>query len=275
MNSLCQASLSALRGMICGVSESYCLGAKAMISASSILLLAALPEFAQHIVEIKIGMFDSLAAARRLQGLPIREYFGYPKVVAVWIAAFLVARFWANGGSVRAAVSVPLKVLGKVAVGLIAIVVGGIIIVKLFVSISPNLSIAASLSSGILQAMGFLWLVGVWLDQAPISLKEAFTSRAPHALVLLIIFLFSVPLTQGVHLVIHKIVLGQPPIAVWGLMIVDAFIVVPFIAALNGSALFVGYRSGATWTGWVGGRPSAFSLTTIGCFASASASEHR
>jgi hypothetical protein len=83
-----------------------------------------------------------------------------------------------------------------------------------------------------------------------ISLKEAFTSRAPNALVLLIIFLFSVPLSQGLHLLIHKVVLGQSPIVVWGLMIFDALIVVPLIAALNGSALFVGYRSGATWRGW-------------------------
>lgn len=250
MKGLGRASWSALRGTAIGIYESYCLGGKAMFAAPAILLLAALPELAQHTLEIKIGMFDNLAAARRLQGLPIRAYFGYPKVVAVWVAAFLIARFWAHGASVRAAFSVPFTVLVKAVAGIVAMVATGFIIVKLFVSISPNLSIVASLFSGLIQAMGFLWIMGVWLDRDPISLKEAFTSRAPNALVLLIIFLFSVPFSQGLHLLIHKVVLGQSPIVVWGLMIFDALIVVPLIAALNGSALFVGYRSVATWRGW-------------------------
>jgi hypothetical protein len=33
-------------------------------------------------------------------------------------------------------------------------------------------------------------------------------------------------------------------------MLFDALIIVPLSAALNGAALFVGYRSGATWRGW-------------------------
>ena len=221
-----------------------------MLVAPAILLLAALPELAQHILEIRIGMFDSLADARRLQHSPVRAYFGYSKIAGVWAAVFLIARFWSNGASVRAAFAVPPRVLVKAVAGLAAMLATGFAVVKLLAIISPGLGIAASLVSGAIQAMIFLWVIGVWLDDRPITLQEAFTSRAPNALALLVIFLASIPVAQGLHILIHKVVLGQPQIVVWTLMMFDALVVVPLSAALKGSALFVGYRTAATWRGW-------------------------
>lgn len=250
MRTIGRTSWSALRGMAVGIYQTYRLGGKAMLAAPTILLLAALPELAQHILEIRIGMFDSLADARRLQHSPVRAYFGYAKIAGVWIAVFLIARFWANGASVRAAFSVPPRVLVKAVAGIVVIVAVGFAVVKLLAIISPGLAIAASLVSGVIQAMIFLWVIGVWLDEAPIALKETFASRAPNALALLVIFLASIPVTQGLHILIHKVVLGQPQIVVWTLMLLDALIVVPLSAALKGSALFVGFRTAATWRGW-------------------------
>jgi hypothetical protein len=248
--SIGQALWSALRGTTVGIYQSYRLGGKAMLAAPAILLLAALPELAQHILEIRIGMFNSLADAQRLQHLPVRAYFGYAKIAGVWAAVFLIARFWANGSSVRKAFAVPTEALVKAVAGIAAMLATGFAVVKLLAIISPGLAIAASLLSGAIQAMIFLWVIGVWLDETPIALKEAFTSRAPNALTLLVIFLASIPLTLGLHILIHKVVLGQPQIVVWTLMMFDALIVIPFSAALKGSALFIGYATAATWRGW-------------------------
>lgn len=249
MTSIARTLWSALRGTAIGIFESYRLGFRSMVLAPTILVLAALTELAQHIIEINIGMFDSLEAARRLQSSAIREYVGYPKVAAVWIAAFLIVRFWSKR-SAKAAVVVPLHILGKAAIGIAAIIAVGFVVVKSLAMVSPQLGIIATLLSGVIQAMLFLWTIGVWLDDDPIAIKTAFSSRAPSALSLLVIFLFSVPAAQGAHLLIHKAVLGQPQPVVWSLMLFDALIIVPLSAALNGAALFVGYRSGATWRGW-------------------------
>ena len=108
-------------------------------------------------------MFDSLEAARRLQSSAIREYVGYPKVAAVWIAAFLIARFWSKR-SAKAAVVVPLHILGKAAIGIAAIIAVGFVVVKSLAMVSPQLGIIATLLSGVIQAMLFLWTIGVWLD---------------------------------------------------------------------------------------------------------------
>jgi hypothetical protein len=250
MSNPARSSWSAVRGTVAGLVQSYRLGGQSMVRAPAILLLAALPELAQHVVEIRIGMFDSLEAAHRLQHSVMREYIGYPKVAAVWIAAFLIARFWSNGASARSAVAVSPKILAKTILGFMAIVGVGFVIVKGLGLISSKLGVVALLLSGIIQAIIFLWTIGVWLEENPISIKLAFTARAPNALSLLIIFLCSVPLAQGLHILIHKVVLGQSQPIVWALMIADAIFIVPLSAALNGAALFVGYRSGATWHGW-------------------------
>lgn len=126
-------------------------------------------------------MFDSLEAARRLQSSAIREYVGYPKVAAVWIAAFLIARFWSKR-SAKAAVVVPLHILGKAAIGIAAIIAVGFVVVKSLAMVSPQLGIIATLLSGVIQAMLFLWTIGVWLDDDPIAIKTAFSSRAPRSL---------------------------------------------------------------------------------------------
>ena len=241
---------NAVRGTVAAIVQSYRLGGQAMVQAPAILLLAALPELAQHVVEIRIGMFDSLEAAHRLQHSPVREYIGYPKVVATWTAAFLIARFWSNCASARSAVAVTPKILAKTILGFIAIVGVGFVIGKGLEFISFRLGVVSLLLSGLIQAIIFLWTIGVWLDENPISIKAAFTTRVPNALSLLIIFLCSVPLAQGLHIIIHKVVLGQSQTVVWALMIADALFIVPLSAALNGAALFVGYRSGATWHGW-------------------------
>ena len=62
--------------------------------APAVLALVVIPEFAQHVVEIRIGMFESAEAARSLQNEPTRWAFGYIKIAGLVLTFLAAARFW-------------------------------------------------------------------------------------------------------------------------------------------------------------------------------------
>lgn len=60
------------------------------------LALALVPvafELLQHVVEVRIGMYDSLAAAQALEDSPMRMAFGLLKVASLTLPAYWVMRF--------------------------------------------------------------------------------------------------------------------------------------------------------------------------------------
>jgi hypothetical protein len=75
------------------------------------------------------------------------------------------------------------------------------------------------------------------------------TSLLPAAILLCVLAAIAFAPSQLLHMVNHKLALGQPLPIVWALMIFDALWVGLF-AGLVGSALFVGSRTGLTWKGW-------------------------
>jgi hypothetical protein len=64
--------------------------------APLIPLIAVLPEFTQHVVEIGLGMFESRDAFRALAMDPLRMSFGVLKIAGLIAAILVSARFWAN-----------------------------------------------------------------------------------------------------------------------------------------------------------------------------------
>lgn len=61
-------------------------------------LLAAVPvvvEMIQHVVEVKLGMYDSLAAAKAADAHPLRMAFGFAKTLALSLAGYWVMRWMA------------------------------------------------------------------------------------------------------------------------------------------------------------------------------------
>ena len=75
------------------------------------------------------------------------------------------------------------------------------------------------------------------------------TSLLPAAVVISLLATLAFAPSQALHMANHKLALGQPLPIVWALMTFDALLVGLF-AALVGSALFVGVRTGLTWRGW-------------------------
>ena len=240
---------SALRGTGSGIRDSYRLGAKTFVAGPAVVALVILPEFAQHVVEITIGMFDSRSAAHALAQSPLRWDFGYVKLTGLALTMLFTARFWAKGRSVRRAILVPPRTLAWVVIGIAALVGGG----AAFYGVAGHLPKLANwgvrVLSGIFQAGLIVWLVGKLIEDSEITLRQAFTTRLPTALVITILLAAAFVPGQWLHGLNHKIAVGEPRPVVWTLMTFDA-LVVGLMAAVVGSGLYVGYQLDATWRGW-------------------------
>lgn len=69
-------------------------------------LLFAVPlaaEFAQHVVEVRIGLYDDIASAAASEGHPLRMGFGYVKVLTLFLTGYWAIRFLGFGDDPRAA----------------------------------------------------------------------------------------------------------------------------------------------------------------------------
>ncbi|MCX8475578.1 MAG: hypothetical protein MT490_07235 [Sphingomonas sp.] len=74
--------------------EVYRRGFAIFLLAPVIIALVAIPEFVQHVVEIRIGMFEGIERARALANDPTRWAFGSFKLAGLLIAMLAAARFW-------------------------------------------------------------------------------------------------------------------------------------------------------------------------------------
>lgn len=93
---------SAVGGTAQTVLASYRRGGLTLVAAPAIVALIVVPEFAQHVAEIQLGMFESKEAFKALSNDPTRWAFGYVKVAGVVLATLATARFWALGSVRRA-----------------------------------------------------------------------------------------------------------------------------------------------------------------------------
>ena len=75
------------------------------------------------------------------------------------------------------------------------------------------------------------------------------TSLLPAGIFLSVLAATAFGPAQALHMANHKLAMGQPLATVWALMAFDALWVGLF-AALVGSAVFVGVKTGLTWRGW-------------------------
>lgn len=239
----------AIGGVGRAIWESYRRGGKAITLVPALLAIAAIPEFAQHVAEIHLGMFASSDAFHAHGNDPLRWAFGYAKVAGFLIAILMTARYWAVGSIKQALLIRPMTLLRLVA----AIAVSGILawpfswLGQQGVPMAVNLPFQAV--SLIIQAGITIYMIGALLEDRSISPRRAFTSLLPASLIVTLLLVVTFAPAQGLHLANHKLAMGRPTAIVWALMTFDA-LWIGFFAGLVGSALFVGYRTGLSWRGW-------------------------
>ena len=231
------------------VVETYRLGGRAVRAVPLVLAIAVLPELLQHIAEIRLGMFVSVEQFRALANDPLRWGFGYVKVAGFVIAILSVARFW-SVGSVRRTLLIPPMTVVRVVAGLVV----GLAAAWPFMwldkqGISPAINVPLQIVSTVIQGGFWIYVVGALIEDPSVTPKRAMTSLLPAGLVLSVLAAFAFGPAQALHMANHKLAMGQPVPIVWALMVFDALWVGLF-AALVGSAVFVGVRTGLTWHGW-------------------------
>lgn len=239
---------SAVGGLWRCLRQGVSLSLRTLLVAPAIAALAVLPEFAQHVAEVKLGMFESREAFRALANDPTRWAFGYVKIAGLVAAMLLTARYWASG-SVRAAILIPRRDLGRLAVAL-ALLVGS----------AEALAWLGRASGQPLVEHGLTALV--WISQLPLMVMVAgallgegegwrtrLLERLPTALLMgALAAALCLPL-QALHSANHMWAFGQPAAALWALMLFDS-LVVGWLATAAGATLWVAYRAGPTWRGW-------------------------
>jgi len=212
--------------------------------APVIPLIAIVPEFVQHVVEIKLGMFTSREIAREVGNGSTRWAFGYAKLTGYLIAILLSAHFWgARREGLRwydprgvawkvFGIAVVLFVgtsllgwgIGK-ALDLEGTTAGQVFEIDFSIATLPvSVLLVAGLVGDRRATIGSVYRHG-WMQALRIVLYSASVL---------------VPL-MALHSLDHKLAMGAQPALVWLLMVWDS-LVVGLLATAWGTAIGHGYR---------------------------------
>ncbi|MBN8501458.1 MAG: hypothetical protein J0M19_09945 [Sphingomonadales bacterium] len=197
-------------------------------------LIAVIPEFLQHIAEVKLGMFESREAFRALAAAPERMAWGYLKVGGLVAAWLVTAWFWFRREGAR-------PDWGKVGVA-VAINVAATMVMLLLDRTLPK---ATAQLAGIVLSIATLpllaYLMGALAGDAGMTLRRSFTAGWLNALRMIVLTAAGFVVLQWLHGLNHKLALGQPDGLVWALMVWDSLIV-GLMATWLGTAMHRGYR---------------------------------
>jgi hypothetical protein len=212
------------------------------LAAPAIAGLAVVPQFAQHVVEIELGMFLSRQAFAADALDPTRLSFGAAKVTGRVVCMLASARYWSCGGSVRRTLLIPPRDLAR-----------ALFAAALNFSVTLPAEWAAASGAGklvlvpllamawILSFLTLPFVVGTVLGDRDMTLKRSLR-QAPAILPAMAVLVVAAayPASQ-LHLLAHKLAIGAPAAAVWMLMAADALLV-GVLGTLTGTALAVAYR---------------------------------
>lgn len=230
------------------IALAYRLGGRTMWLAPLLVAPAVLAELAQHVAEIHLGMFASLAAFRGLQMDPTRWAFGYFKVAGFMLTTILVARYWAVDGVMARIPRIGRTAALRLGLGLIASFafagidhwIGRAGAPVAIVSGVVDLIISAALST---------YMVGALLGEERADLRWSFVHGWPRSLMMTLTMAAAFIPCQLLHLFDHRVAIGSALPVVVIMMTWDA-VFVGLFAALVGAASFVGFHYGPDWRGW-------------------------
>ena len=231
-------ALAALGG---GLKTTLVGGTKLFVLAPLIPLLAIVPEFAQHVAEIRLGMFESRTAFAALAMDPTRWAFGYAKVAGLVLAIFAAARYWGGARErwwdLRTVAWRPF---------LIAFAVNAFATAAMMAIQSRLDGVAA----GVFQIVAtivtlplLLYLLGPLLGDHTMSLRRAYAHGWGRLLLLAILVVIAFAPLQALHGLNHEWAMGASDATVWALMAWDSLIV-GLLACWTGSALAAGFLGG-------------------------------
>ena len=224
-----------------GLKTTFVGGTRLFLLAPLIPLIAIVPEFLQHIVEIKLGMFVSTDAFRALAMDPTRWTFGYAKVAGLILAMFAAARYWGGARErwwdLRTIAWRPflIALAWNSALTIAMFVIGN----RLSATVKPAFDAVMTITS----LPMLVWLVGPLLGDATMTLRRAYTRGWGRLLLMALLAVAAFWPASQLHQWDHRWAMGAAPTMVWVMMAWDA-VVVGLIACWTGAALGAGYRGG-------------------------------
>jgi hypothetical protein len=213
-------------------------------------LLFAVPlvaEFAQHVAEVRIGLYDSVASAQAMEAHPLRMGIGYLKILALYLTIYWGVRFWGLGNSAREARRVDpvaLRLFSRVlawgvlwtvinmAPGWLALdraILIPITIALLLLGIALEISLSAWESSAALgnPRIGFLRSIAM--------IRGSFWWAVG-------LFLLTILPLMIAHYVAFGLALGAGDARLWALMVFDSLLTAYLGAVIAANAYVVGRR---------------------------------
>jgi hypothetical protein len=220
--------------------------------APAIWLIVVAAEFAQHVVEVRLGMFTDAQAFNRLSLDPARLQIGYLKVAAVTVAAFFASRVWVNQRDGK-----PWWSLGSIAWRpfLVGFGLSTVLSVPLLPGVAMPPALVAPLTLLVYVVtlpLLVLMMAGILGDDSAGVIAVYRTGWGKGLRILLLMAIGFVPL-QVLHLWDHLLAIGSHPVVLWLLLLWDS-LVVGFIAAFLGTASHHGYVG-------IGEAPARFTRT--------------
>lgn len=232
--------MTLIRTILSAIGQYFTLGVSLFWIGPAVVALVVIPEFAQHVAEIHIGMFESRDIARTLGNDPLRWAFGYAKLTGLALTFFASARFWWCRAHGRRWYDIRKIGWGRLLLGFVLFMAVGSAgeLVKLITGAPAPLAlgIIASLLS---LPFVFVMLAGLFGDRAT-PLKALILRSWPWVLLLALLLPLGFAPLMWLHNHNHLWAFGAPDIAVWALMIFDA-LVVGLMASLVGAAQFLAY----------------------------------
>ena len=213
--------------------------------APAVLALVVIPEFAQHVVEIRLGMFESAEAARSIQNDPTRWAFGYVKVAGLVLTFLAAARFWwarEHGGRWW---DVRDLAWSRLALGALIVFGVGSLPELLEGTFDPTIVKVVGAAWMLLTLPGlFMLLAGLFGDRAT-PIAAMWRRGWPWLLLTALLLILAFVPASWLHGMNHRWAMGAGPLKLWALMIWDSLLV-GLLAGLVGTALHLGYGAFST-----------------------------
>lgn len=213
-------------------------------------LLAAVPmvvELIQHIGEVHIGMYDSLAMAEAVEGHPLRMGLGIVKMAALLLTNYWIVRWLASGDTAFAA-RLDRPAVRRFAAAMAFIM--AISIAQLLFMPKDNVGLFAATFVGgeIIGVLIAAWIAGAALGNPAIGPLASLRIMAPalpftFALMLLAMLPLMIP-----HYALAALALLGPKVLLWPSLILDS-VLVGWLSAIMAASGYVGAARAAERAG--------------------------